>query len=124
MKVWATAVLAVCLAACQAGGSAAPAAKTVQQNAAYQQDLQVRLAALCDQETADLMREYFLMPEYADAGAKQAFNLRYMYKLNAPMFQNCYQLAWQNYVLKQRFGADNVLLDQAAPFMLLSPNLP
>ena len=63
----------------------------------YEQDLQVNLAAQCDQETAALIRRKFDeegKPGVATAEQK-AFRLKYIDKVSDPMFQACYKMAWQ-----------------------------
>lgn len=68
-----------------------------------EQSLQVNLAKQCDVETANLMAEQFNLPLSrtdlllrTDKEQKQ-FEQRYVEKVNNPMFQACYKLAWQNY---------------------------
>ena len=65
----------------------------------YEQDLQVHLAAQCDQETAALIRRKF--DEEGKPGAataeQKAFRLKYIDKVSDPMFQACYKMAWQSY---------------------------
>ncbi len=92
---------ALCLSAC---------ALTPEQKAAraaeqlrYERELQVRLAAQCDKETADLMRRQFddgLSGQ--DEKSRQDLRLRYVEKVNEPLFQACYTMAWQNHVNQQR----------------------
>ena len=77
-------------------------AKRVAEQKKYEQNLQVSLAAQCDKETAELMREQFEQREYASEKAKQDFRLRYVEKINEPMFQACYKMAWQNHLSQQR----------------------
>ncbi len=64
----------------------------------YEQDLQVNLAAQCDQETAALIRRKF--DEEGKPGAataeQKAFRLKYIDKVSDPMFQACYKMAWQS----------------------------
>ena len=57
-------------------------AKRVAEQKKYEQNLQVSLAAQCDKETAELMREQFEQREYASEKAKQDFRLRYVEKIN------------------------------------------
>ena len=70
----------------------------------YEQDLQVNLAAQCDQETAALIRRKF--DEEGKPGAataeQKAFRLKYIDKVSDPMFQACYKMAWQNYISQQQ----------------------
>ncbi|MCG7656789.1 hypothetical protein [Wielerella bovis] len=68
----------------------------------FEENLQVALAEQCDKDTADLMREQFDQREYASEKEKQDFKLRYVEKINEPMFQSCYKMAWQNYLSQQR----------------------
>lgn len=67
-----------------------------------EQDLQVALAAQCDPQTAELMRRQFDHPDFATEQAKRDFRLRYIEKINDPMFQACYKMAWQNHTAQQR----------------------
>lgn len=62
-----------------------------------EQDLQVQLAKQCDVETAELMYQQFNPPLSQTEQEEKAFKKRYAEKVNAPMFQACYKLAWQNY---------------------------
>ena len=70
----------------------------------YEQDLQVNLAAQCDQETAALIRRKF--DEEGKPGAataeQKAFRLKYIDKVSDPMFQACYKMAWQNHISQQQ----------------------
>ena len=70
----------------------------------YEQDLQVYLAAQCDQETAALIRRKF--DEEGKPGAataeQKAFRLKYIDKVSDPMFQACYKMAWQNYISQEQ----------------------
>lgn len=70
----------------------------------YEQDLQVHLAAQCDQETAALIRRKF--DEEGKLGAataeQKAFRLKYIDKVSDPMFQACYKMAWQNHISQQQ----------------------
>ncbi|MCF7521530.1 hypothetical protein L4G92_05650 [Neisseria sp. ZJ106] len=70
----------------------------------YEQNLQLALAAQCDQETALLMRRQFELSEQAAplSETDQAFRLRYIDKTNDPLFKACYQMAWQNYISQQQ----------------------
>lgn len=67
-----------------------------------EQDLQVALAAQCDPQTAALMRQQFDQTPFASEKAKQDFRLRYVEKINEPLFQSCYKLAWQNHIVQER----------------------
>lgn len=68
----------------------------------YEQDLQVRLAAQCDPQAAALMREQFDRTPAHATRAGQDFRLRYLEKINDPLFQACYKLAWQNHISQER----------------------
>ncbi|MDK4681122.1 hypothetical protein [Kingella negevensis] len=77
-------------------------AKRAVEQKRYEQDLQVSLAAQCDKDTAALIRQQFDQPEFASEREKQDFRLRYVEKVNDPMFQSCYKMAWQNYSAQRR----------------------
>lgn len=78
----------------------------------YEQELQVSLAAQCDLETADLMRQQFDQSKtFADEKTKQDFRVRYVEKINNPLFQSCYRMAWQNYMAQQRLSRLERLYD-------------
>lgn len=78
----------------------------------YEQELQVSLAAQCDLETADLMRQQFDQSKtFANEKAKQDFRVRYVEKINNPLFQSCYRMAWQNYISQQRLSRLERLYD-------------
>lgn len=62
-----------------------------------EQDLQVQLAQQCDVETAELMYQQFNPPLSQTEQEEKAFKKHYAEKVNDPMFQACYKLAWQNY---------------------------
>lgn len=62
-----------------------------------EQDLQVKLAQQCDAETAELIHQQFNPPLSQTEQEEKAFKKRYAEKVNDPMFQACYKLAWQNY---------------------------
>lgn len=69
----------------------------------YEQNLQVALAAQCDRETAQLMREQFQRAEQGPLSEQdKAFRLKYVDKIADPMFQACYKMAWQNHISQQR----------------------
>lgn len=65
------------------------------------QELQVKLARECDAETAELMHEKFNPPLNQTEKARKAFEKRYVKKVEDPMFQACYKMAWQNYKAQQ-----------------------
>lgn len=62
-----------------------------------EQELQVKLAQQCDAETAELIHQQFNPPLSQTEKEEQAFKKRYSEKVNDPMFQACYKMAWQNY---------------------------
>ncbi len=82
----------------------------------YQQQLQVQLAAQCNPATAAVMQEYFTSPPPADEKARQAFRLRYVEKVNDPMFQACYKMAWQNHIAQQQIREMQRYYDRPNPF--------
>ena len=91
--VAAAAALAACAATPEQQAARAEAQKRREQN------LQVALAAQCDRETADLMRRQFDRSNHGTpTAADKAFRLKYIDKVNDPMFQACYKMAWQNYI--------------------------
>lgn len=80
----------------------------------YEQALQVKLAAQCDSETAELLNQQFNPPLSQTAEEKQAFEKRYTEKINNPMFQACYKMALENYkaqeeleYMRQRYYLDD-----------------
>ncbi len=77
-------------------------AKQAQEQKRYEQDLQVHLAEQCDPETAKVLRQRFDNVSFDNEKEKQDFRLRYIEKVNDPMFQACYKMAWQNYTAQQR----------------------
>lgn len=68
----------------------------------YEQELQVSLAAQCDPQTAELMREQFNPKPGLSEEEQKNFRLRYVDKIAEPMFQACYRMAWQNHIAQQR----------------------
>lgn len=92
--------MSVLLAAC----ALTPEQQAKQQAAqiAYQQNLQIMLANQCDKETADLIAQKFRQPEIADEQARQDFRVKYIEKINDPMFQACYKMAWQNHISHEK----------------------
>lgn len=62
-----------------------------------EQDLQVQLAKQCDIEAAELMHQQFNPPLSQTKKEEAVFKKRYAEKVNDPMFQACYKMAWQNY---------------------------
>ena len=93
LLIGAAALLAACATTPEQKAARAQAQKR------YEQDLQVHLAAQCDQETAALIRRKF--DEEGKPGAataeQKAFRLKYIDKVSDPMFQACYKMAWQSY---------------------------
>ncbi|QLB21347.1 hypothetical protein A6B43_07345 [Vespertiliibacter pulmonis] len=62
-----------------------------------EQALQVSLAKQCDPNTAELMNQQFNPPLSRSEKEQALFERQYVEKVNSPMFQACYKLAWQNY---------------------------
>ncbi|HGO5823293.1 TPA: hypothetical protein ACK3JW_000958 [Mannheimia haemolytica] len=62
-----------------------------------EQELQVQLAKQCDVQTAELIFQQFNPPLSQTAKEEAEFKKRYAKKVNDPMFQACYKLAWENY---------------------------
>lgn len=91
---------ALLLTACAATPEQIAAREAAQKR--YEQDLQVSLAAQCDPQTAALMHQQFDQPQFTTEQAKQDFRLRYIEKINEPLFQSCYKMAWQNHISQQR----------------------
>lgn len=77
-------------------------AKRDAERKAYEQNLQVALASQCDKETAQLMRQKFDEIQLPSDKERQEFRLKYIDKVNDPMFQACYKMAWQSYVSQQQ----------------------
>ena len=98
LLIGAAALLAACATTPEQKAARAQAQKR------YEQDLQVNLAAQCDQETAALIRRKF--DEEGKPGVatseQKAFRLKYIDKVSDPMFQACYKMAWQNYIAQQQ----------------------
>lgn len=92
-------VAAGLLAACATPEQKAAQAAKVR---AAQQQLATDLAAQCDPQAAELMRQqqadanFFTQKETAQAA--QA----YRDKISSPLFQSCYKLAWDNYLNQMR----------------------
>ena len=91
-----------------------------------QQALQVFLARQCDQETADLMKQKFDPDVSLTAKQQQAFDEKYLKKMNDPLFQACYKLALQNYMaekqlrqmeIERQFYYDYPPYDLGRPFL-------
>lgn len=79
-----------------------------------EQALQVKLAAQCDREAAELLEQQFNPPLSQTEQEKQAFEKRYTEKMNHPMFQACYKMALENYktqeeleYMRQRYYLDD-----------------
>ncbi|HGO5814899.1 TPA: hypothetical protein ACK3JR_000751 [Mannheimia haemolytica] len=62
-----------------------------------EQELKVQLAKQCDVQTAELIFQQFNPPLSQTAKEEAEFKKRYAEKVNDPMFQACYKLAWENY---------------------------
>ena len=77
-------------------------AERAAQKKQLEQTQQVTLAQQCDRETAELMQEQFEQQTYSSEKDKQNFRMRYIEKVNDPMFQACYKLAWQNHLAQER----------------------
>lgn len=77
-------------------------AKREAQRIAYEQNLQISLASQCDKETAQLMRQQFEQSPFNNDTERQAFRLKYIDKINDPMFQACYKMAWQSHISQQK----------------------
>lgn len=92
--------MSVLLAACVV--SPEQQAKIAQQRQLYEQNLQIMLANQCDKETAELMAQQFRQPEFASESEKQNFRIKYVEKINDPMFQSCYKMAWQNHLSHEK----------------------
>ena len=107
LLIGAAALLAACATTPEQKAARAQAQKR------YEQDLQVNLAAQCDQETAALIRRKFDeegKPGTATAEQK-AFRLKYIDKVSDPMFQACYKMAWQNYLAQRRLERIEMFYD-------------
>lgn len=79
-----------------------------------EQALQVKLAAQCDAEAAELLNQQFNPPLSQTEKEKKAFEKRYAEKINNPMFQACYKMALENYktqeeleYMRQRYYLDD-----------------
>ncbi len=59
--------------------------------------IQLALARQCDPKTADLMAK---LPQSWELSAeeKRVFDEEYNEKINNPIFQSCYKMAWQAYI--------------------------
>ena len=65
---------------------------------AAQQKLQVDLAAKCDARTAELMQAQMQNPAFFTDPKNVKIAEEYRQKVNLPIFQSCYKLAWDNYI--------------------------
>lgn len=65
---------------------------------AAQQKLQVDLAAKCDARTAELMQAQMQNPTFFTDPKNVKIAEEYRQKVNLPLFQSCYKLAWDNYI--------------------------
>ena len=54
-------------------------------------------------ERAAAQKRYEQLEQYPydNEQKKQDFKLRYIEKINDPMFQSCYKMAWQNHISQQ-----------------------
>jgi hypothetical protein len=59
--------------------------------------LQMLMAKQCDPETATLMEKLPHSWEMSEA-EKKTFDAQYNEKINNPIFQSCYKMAWQAYI--------------------------
>lgn len=92
-------VLALMITACATPEQ--KAAKAAAQKAA-QQKLQLDLAAQCDARTAELMQVQMQNPAFFTDPQNAKIAEEYRQKVNLPIFQSCYKLAWNNYVNQLR----------------------
>ncbi len=80
-----------------------PEQKAAQAKAREEERLQMQLslASQCDPATAQLMAK---LPSSWDLpkAQKEAFDQEYESKINNPVFQACYKMAWQAYVAQAR----------------------
>lgn len=67
---------------------------------AAQQKLQLDLAAQCDTRTAELMQQQMQNPTFLSDPANAKLAEEYRQRVNLPIFQSCYKLAWNNYINK------------------------
>ena len=92
-------VLALAACATPEQKAARQAERAVAEKAA-QQKLQLDLAAQCDTRTAELMREQMQNPTFLSDPANAKLAEEYRQRVNLPIFQSCYKLAWNNYINK------------------------
>ena len=102
MKMMALIILSSLLTACALTPEQQSARLLAQQR--YEQNLQVALATQCDPATAQIMRRQFDGNIGNNEKEQQAFRLAYLDKINEPMFQACYKMAWQNYIAQQELA--------------------
>lgn len=69
---------------------------------AEQQQLSLKLAAQCDVQAADLMRSQMADPNFFTNKDNSKQAELYREKISSPLFQSCYQLAWDNYLNQVR----------------------
>lgn len=62
------------------------------------QKLDIDLAAQCDQRTAELMQMQMQNSAFFSDPLMQQKVEEYHQKISQPLFQNCYKLAWENYI--------------------------
>jgi hypothetical protein len=69
---------------------------------AAEQKLKLDLAAQCDTRTAELMQAQMQNPAFFSDHANAKIAEEYRQKVNLPIFQSCYRLAWDNYMSQVR----------------------
>ena len=98
LLIGAAALLAACATTPEQKAARAQAQKR------YEQDLQVNLAAQCDQETAALIRRKF--DEEGKPGAataeQKALRLKCDDKVADPKYQACNKMEWQNNITQEQ----------------------
>ena len=94
--------LAYCAAFCLTACALTPEQRAAREAEAKRREqlLQIRLAEQCDADTAKLMRQQFFGTP-ANEAARREERLQYLDKINNPMFQSCYRMAWQNHLAQQ-----------------------
>ncbi|PIT16886.1 hypothetical protein [Snodgrassella alvi] len=98
-RIFTLGLMGLVLAAC-----ATPEQKAARAAAekAAEQKLKLDLAAQCDARTAELMQVQMQNPAFFSDPANAKIAEEYRQKVNLPIFQSCYRLAWDNYVSKIR----------------------
>lgn len=99
MQLWKSLGFSIILA-CTVTACATPEQKAARAAAekAAQQKLQLDLAAQCDARTAELMQAQMQNPAFLTDPANAKVAEEYRQKVNLPIFQTCYRLAWNNYI--------------------------